>query len=630
MTPEAELMESIKLVIWDLDETFWKGTLSEEGAELIDEHVHIIKELTDRGIMNSIVSKNDFEQARNRLEDAGIWDYFIFPSIEWSPKGPLVKKTIEDCQLRAPNVLFLDDNHMNLEEAKFYCPELHTEGPDFIPQILPHPAFKGKDDKKHSRLKQYKILEKKADEKKDYSSNEEFLRSSAIKVHFITDLNPHKERLLELLNRTNQLNYTKKRLNEEEVQQLITDNTKKALIEVSDKFGNYGIVGFYALHEAEKRLEHFCFSCRILNLGVVQYVYHKLNRPEITIVPNVAEEPDEMNPDWIEERATDAGIDNIEDEKFNDQRHTIFFKGSCDLGVPVKYLQNRISVNFITEFNFRNSNNETIISDHTFYVKESMILSETEKKDLIENIPFIESKTYSKAIFQKKYKLIVFSVLSDYFQNVYKAKNANIHLPHGYNFKDLTNPDHAEDILLSASKMDKTGYTNDFLNYFRKNYTSEGRVTPKEFVQNLHFIRNHIQKDVPILFLNGAEVEPKKPNVQGTKKRFAEMNSALEEFIKSSENCHLLDIRKIVYKQEHLTKDTVTVHYTRERYFELGEALFQKVESLLGTKAIESAPLRVQVQILLLRIKTFILNNNMLPKPVHNSWRRIRGKSPLT
>ena len=29
------LTKNIKLVIWDLDETFWKGTLSEEGIHII-------------------------------------------------------------------------------------------------------------------------------------------------------------------------------------------------------------------------------------------------------------------------------------------------------------------------------------------------------------------------------------------------------------------------------------------------------------------------------------------------------------------------------------------------------------------------------------------------------------------
>ena len=38
----------IKLIIWDLDETLWKGTLSEESVVLPDEHKNLIIKLTDR------------------------------------------------------------------------------------------------------------------------------------------------------------------------------------------------------------------------------------------------------------------------------------------------------------------------------------------------------------------------------------------------------------------------------------------------------------------------------------------------------------------------------------------------------------------------------------------------------
>ena len=38
--------EKIKLIIWDLDDTFWKGTLSEGGVIIPDEHINLIKNLT--------------------------------------------------------------------------------------------------------------------------------------------------------------------------------------------------------------------------------------------------------------------------------------------------------------------------------------------------------------------------------------------------------------------------------------------------------------------------------------------------------------------------------------------------------------------------------------------------------
>ena len=201
-------MKKIKLIIWDLDETFWSGTLSEEKIQVIESNIALVKTLTDRGIMNSIASKNDFEMAKNKLQEIGIWDLFIFPSISWNPKGELVANIIDKCQLRPPNVLFLDDNHLNLEEVKFYNHDIHVALPEFISQIPAHQAFKGKDDTQHSRLKQYKLLEERNKEKVNFSNNVSFLQHSQIQLHLLRDLTPIKTRIHELINRTNQLNFT--------------------------------------------------------------------------------------------------------------------------------------------------------------------------------------------------------------------------------------------------------------------------------------------------------------------------------------------------------------------------------------------------------------------------------------
>ena len=72
---------TIKLIVWDLDETFWSGTLSEGGARIPEDHVRLIKDLTDCGIINSICSKNEFEPTKKAVQDAGVWDLFVFPSI---------------------------------------------------------------------------------------------------------------------------------------------------------------------------------------------------------------------------------------------------------------------------------------------------------------------------------------------------------------------------------------------------------------------------------------------------------------------------------------------------------------------------------------------------------------------
>jgi len=110
-------LKRVKLIIWDLDNTFWKGTISEGPITMIENHINLVKELANRGIVCSICSKNNYEECRDVLQKADIWDHFVFPSIDWSPKGARVFQIIQDMKLRPDNTLFLDDEPANLQHA---------------------------------------------------------------------------------------------------------------------------------------------------------------------------------------------------------------------------------------------------------------------------------------------------------------------------------------------------------------------------------------------------------------------------------------------------------------------------------------------------------------------------------
>jgi len=147
------MTENIRLVIWDLDETFWNGTLTEGGIkEYLNLNHDIVITLAKRGIMSSICSKNDANQVIPILKEKGILEYFIFPSISWSPKGIRIKKLIEDVQLRAPTVMFIDDNPNNRAEVLGTVPGIQVEDELFIEKILSDSRFLGKNDINLTRL----------------------------------------------------------------------------------------------------------------------------------------------------------------------------------------------------------------------------------------------------------------------------------------------------------------------------------------------------------------------------------------------------------------------------------------------------------------------------------------------
>lgn len=290
-----------KLLIWDLDDTLWRGTLAEGDVPVsFPSRIEAIRQLNSAGVVNSICSKNEFVKAKAELERMGLWDEFVFPEISFEPKGELVKRIISDMQLRAPDVVFIDDNEMNLREVEFVNPGIRTidarggDVEEFLAELLEKTRGISK-----SRIPEYRILEqKRADREADQSSNEEFLRSCDIAVAMVrrTDNLRYASRIEELINRTNQLNFTKSRVAPGSMPEYIIDvaHNETYSVFVWDRYGYYGLVGFAAV-ENKTVLRHFLFSCRTMNMGVENAVASVLKKTFKSIKPPV----DTTKPDWI-------------------------------------------------------------------------------------------------------------------------------------------------------------------------------------------------------------------------------------------------------------------------------------------------------------------------------------------
>lgn len=387
-TYEEGQIGKLKLVIWDLDETFWNGTIDDgDTPEIPDSHIELIKALTDHGIVNSICSKNEKNKVKNILEEKGIWDLFVFPSIDWSAKGNRIKEMLNEMGLRAVNTLFIDDNHLNIEEAEFCVPGLVTAYPDVAENLLEE--IKNSDlkiDTTHKRLKQYKVLEEKATEKSSYGSAKDFLLSCHIKVDIHRDCLNEEPRIYEFINRSNQLNFTKMRSSEEEVKaMLVNPDYKCGTVWVKDRFGDYGMVGFYAVKDG--RAEHFLFSCRTIGMGIEQYVYQILGCPEIKIVGEVIAELGSKEPlEWI----------NLEEEaeisedatSLSGQRHSILIKGPCDMDQIFNFIKAKDIIDSEMTYVNRRSGVAMQGPQHTVQILENLTLTADQKKSITEELPF--------------------------------------------------------------------------------------------------------------------------------------------------------------------------------------------------------------------------------------------------
>jgi len=557
----------VKLVVWDLDDTLWRGTLSEGPVELDPLAVEAVKALNRRGILNSICSKNDPSAVRARLEEAGLWEEFVFPSIAWDSKGARLAQLIEDVQLRPPNVLFIDDLVINQEEAKHRAPGLRAAGPEILAELLSLPECAGKDDPQLSRLRQYKVLERKAaDRRATFGPNDEFLRSCDIHVEVCTDPEPEVERLHELVLRTNQLNFTKRRPTRSEFDAMLLDpGIDAGYVRVRDRYGDYGICGFYAMRRSDRTLVDFLFSCRILDMGVEQWLYDYLGRPAVE-GEGVGRLTGAAPVDWItldqvgtatqltppkgaaaEDRTTGASLGE-----------RVLMMGGCDLNVVSSFLGGDV----ISDFSRPASSGAFMHVEHSVILRQAAAGPTPEQLSVVDELPFFDREAFvDKPVFTERYDVLVYSVLMDYTQGVYAHRATGLLVPWDSLDRNATDRSHWPALL---EQYGSVGVSPSFLEWFAAEFEFRGPLDADGFKANVRWLVGAVPVGARVVFLNGAELPLDNPSEPGRSSRHALMNRALEEAVDGLANASICDVRRFVRREQDLRGDLR--HYRRHVY----------------------------------------------------------------
>src|SRR6185503_19700268 len=144
---ESEFMEQarrrlIKCVIWDLDNTLWDGVLlQDESVSLRQGVAEIIKALDNRGILQSIASKNDPQKALEKLEQFGLREYFLFPQISWNSKVFSIESIARLINIGIDSLAFIDDQPFERAEVEFSLPQVMRIDAAELSQLLDLPEM---------------------------------------------------------------------------------------------------------------------------------------------------------------------------------------------------------------------------------------------------------------------------------------------------------------------------------------------------------------------------------------------------------------------------------------------------------------------------------------------------------
>ena len=292
-----------KIIALDLDNTLWGGVIGEDGVDGIELSDHKegqryfdfqrqLLEMKNRGIVLGIVSKNNEEDAEAAIRNHPAMllrdDEFVSRKINWENKAINLKAMEGELNLTEGGFIFIDDNPVERETVKGECPDMLV--PDFPADTTELLSFAediwfdycrplrvlGED------LKKTQMYQNEAKRKQEMESSLN-LDDYIAKLEMVADIHRMRgselERVVQLINKTNQFNVTTKRYTQVEVEEIAADpNNAIYVVYSSDKYGDSGLISVIILigSDVDVRIDTFLMSCRVMGRKLEDVILNEL------------------------------------------------------------------------------------------------------------------------------------------------------------------------------------------------------------------------------------------------------------------------------------------------------------------------------------------------------------------
>ncbi|WP_169947805.1 HAD-IIIC family phosphatase [Microbispora sp. H11081] len=266
-----------KVVVADCDGTLWDGVVGEDGPDGVvigPERMEIWRELARQvaaGRLLCLCSKNEERDvrevfARHPELPVGLGDVTAM-RVGWEAKPDALRSLAAELRLGLDSFLFLDDSPVECAEVRAGCPEVLTlqlpadasGAAAFLRHCWPLDVTSVTTaDRERGRRYQE---ERRREQARDEMSLDDFFATLDLRVA-ITPAGPeHEDRAVQLAERTNQFNLSGTRR---------LDGDERFVVEVRDRFGDYGVVGLTDVRTEGDTLRAcaFLLSCRALGRGV--------------------------------------------------------------------------------------------------------------------------------------------------------------------------------------------------------------------------------------------------------------------------------------------------------------------------------------------------------------------------
>jgi FkbH-like protein len=289
------MVGNAKALLVDLDNTLWQGVMADGEVVHDTEGQRLLRQLREAGVLLVALSKNDPASIRwNELELDP--EDFVLHKIDWRPKPEGVSEAIRELELAPDAFVLLDDNPVERALVQENVPGVRALDPAqpfawrTLRRWLEMPSTKSTAEAR-ARTDMYRQAASRrraiGSEQHDYTA---MMSSLGLHAELRAGTEQDIDRLLELVQRTNQFNTTTRRRSAAEIRELLRSPDHELLVaSLGDRFGDLGIVAVAITHSSagqKMEIDSFIMSCRAMGFGLEQLVLHELTaaRPEATWV----------------------------------------------------------------------------------------------------------------------------------------------------------------------------------------------------------------------------------------------------------------------------------------------------------------------------------------------------------
>ena len=289
--------QPFKAIALDCDDTLWRGICGEDGPQgvVVDASRRALQEFMRAqhaaGMLLCLCSKNNvadvLDTFRVHPEMVLRLDHFTAWRINWQPKPANLAGLAEELELGLDSFILVDDNPRECREVEAAYPQVLSlalpsdeEIPDFLRHVWAFDRLRVTEEDR-ARPALYAQERERQHAQKGAASLEDFLRTLDLDVR-IAPMSPKDlARVAQLTQRTNQMNFTTVRRSESDIQALLGSGKAECLaVQVSDRFGSYGLVGVVIFRTGADTIviDTFLLSCRALGRGVEHRMIAELGR----------------------------------------------------------------------------------------------------------------------------------------------------------------------------------------------------------------------------------------------------------------------------------------------------------------------------------------------------------------